>query len=127
VTNVILNLSKNKTSGLDGLNAEHLQYYHPSVIMVCAKLINLMLIYEHVLDTFGQSVTNPLPKGYKMRCSSISEDYRGILVSPILFKVLELCIIKLFDKYLNSSRQQFGFKCQSVSCHALYSLHKTVE
>jgi len=62
-----------------------------------------------------------------MKCSSISEHYRGISVSPILSKVLELCLVKLFDKYLYSSRQQFGFKCKSGCSHALYSLHKTVE
>jgi len=58
VANVILNLSKNKTSGFDGLTAQHLQYAHPSVIMVIAKLLNMMLIYEHVPDAFGESVIN---------------------------------------------------------------------
>jgi len=63
----------------------------------------------------GVSATYPIPKGTKSGCSTSSDNYRGISISPILSKVYELCLIQLYSEILSSSKQQFGFK-QGVGC-----------
>jgi len=124
---IISTLARNKVSGLDGITAEHLCYAQSPVITGLTKMFNIMLLFEHVPDAFGCSVTFPIPKGPGERCSSFTDDYRGISVNPFLSKIYESCLIKKFEKYLTSSPHQFGFKAGFGCGHAIYNLHKTME
>ena len=45
-----------------------------------------MLIYEFVPDAFGQTKTVPMPKEAKAKGNASSVDYRGITISPIIYK-----------------------------------------
>ena len=49
-------------AGLDSITAEHLQYSHPLVACVLAKLFNGMVKLGHVPASFGQSYAVPLLK-----------------------------------------------------------------
>ena len=126
VDETIRKLKRNKTPGNDGLTVEHICFAHPLAIIIITKLLNVMLHFEHVPDEFGLSTTYPIPKGTKSSCSTSSEEYRGISVSPILSKVYELCLLKLYSKFLYSSGQQFGFKEGTGCTHAIYALHQTI-
>jgi hypothetical protein len=55
--NIISDLKRGKAMGLDGLTAEHLQYSHPILSVILAKLFNLMLLCSHVPESFGVSYT----------------------------------------------------------------------
>lgn len=60
--------------------------------------------------TFGQSYTVPIPK---IDCSTKSmtcSDFRGIAISPIIFKIFEHGIFERFNGFLSSNDNQFGFK-----------------
>jgi len=78
-------------------------------------------------DAFGCRVTFPIPKGPEGKCSSLTDDYRGISVNLLLSKIYESCLMKKIENYLISSPHLFGFKA-GVGCgHAIYTLHKTIE
>ena len=75
---------------------------------------------------FGLSYTVPLLKG-NLTCTSKTlsvTDFRGISISPVISKVFENCILIRFEKYFETSDNQFGFK-KSLSCyHAIYSVRQ---
>jgi len=124
---LISNLKSGKASGLDNLTAEHLRYAHPSIAKLLADLFNLMICFEYVPDSFGVGVLIPIPKVSSGKGDVRTEDFRGISLNPIISKLFEQCLLRLFDKYLWSSNRQFGFKASSSCSHALYSVRKTID
>ena len=100
VDEIISKLKRNKSPGADGLTSEHLIFSHPSVIVFFSKLLNIMLLHEIVPNEFSHSITVFIPKGSKVKCSTSSDDYRGISIYPILAKVYERCLLKIFSAYL---------------------------
>jgi len=55
------------------------------------------------------------------------DDFRGISISSVLFKVLEHCIIDGYHYFLSTSDNQFGFK-RGLSCsHAIFTLRTVVD
>ena len=44
IDSVISKFKKNKAAGLDTLTAEHLQYSHPALATIFAKLFNITII-----------------------------------------------------------------------------------
>jgi len=68
-----------------------------------------MLVNEYVPDAFGESVTTPIPKITTGKALESLENYRGISINPVISKVFELVIIRIYQKFLTSSRYQFGF------------------
>lgn len=117
-----------KSAALDNLTAEHLKNCHPIIVMILTKLFNLMIMFEYVPNDFGKSILIPIPKTDCVNASANVEDYRGISIAPVISKVFEHCLLKLFSTYLqNSNVMQFGFKSKSGCNHALYAVRKTVE
>jgi len=100
VESVIANMTLGKTAGLDVVTAEHLQYSHTLLFVVMSKLFNLMICISHVPASYGQSYTVLLLKDnnsvYKK--SITVNDFRGISISPAIYKVFEHCIL---DRYAN--------------------------
>lgn len=92
---IIKKLKRGKAAGLDGVTAEHLQYSHPLLPCVLAKLFNFMIKLGYVPHSFGESYTVPILKGgISSHGKSVTvDDFRGITISPVLSKVLEHCIL----------------------------------
>ena len=129
VERVINKLKRGKAAGLDRITAEHLQFSHPLLPVVCSKLFNCMMAIGHVPESFGQSYTVPIPKGdCNAHTKSITvNDFRGISISPVISKVLEHCILDRYSTFFKTSDNQFGFKKESGCSHALYTLRCVVD
>ena len=78
--------------GLDNLTCEHLQFSHALLPCILAKLFNMMINIGHVPQSFGQSHTVPILKsGCNVYGKTIIvDDFRGVSISPVISKVLEL-------------------------------------
>jgi hypothetical protein len=128
VEKIVTQLKRCKAAGLDKLMAEHIQYSHPVLISILAKLFNLIMLFGQVPTGFGLSYTVPLPKSDDARGKPLSvEDFRGISISPILSKIFEHCILDRFKSFFVTSDNQFGFK-KGLSCsHAVYAARKAVD
>ena len=50
------------------------------------------------------------------------DDFRGIAISSILSKVFEHCIIDMFNNFLSTNDNQFGFKKGLGCSHAIYTV-----
>jgi len=79
---------------------------------------------EHVPQSFGQSYTVPiLTSGCNAYGkTSTVDDYRGVLISPVISKVLEYCILDRYGTFLGSSDNRFGFKTSIGCAHAVHVL-----
>ena len=107
--------------------AEHLKFAHPILISVLKKLFNLLLKTGFVPDAFGIGLVFPIPKNSNLGCGfSKITDFRGITISPVLSKIFEHCLLKLFDSKLSSSHFQFGFKKGKGCRDALYVINEAV-
>ena len=104
-----------------------MKYCHPIIVQLLSKLFDIMLIYEYVPNGFGISMMVPVPKNSTSKSQASTDDYRGISINPIISKVFEMCLLKLFGKYLYTSNMQFGFKPKSGCNHARYAVRKTIE
>jgi len=74
-----------KAPGIDGIEAEHLRYAHPRIIVILVILFNAMIIHGVVSSMFGLGIVVPLIKGHNLD-NSISENYRGITLSTHISK-----------------------------------------
>ena len=48
--------------------------------------------------------------------------YRGITLAPVLSKLYELVLLRLYEQHLGSDPLQFGFKKKSSCIHALFTV-----
>lgn len=128
VGNIIADLKRGKAAGPDNLTADHLIHSHPILSSILTKLFNLMLLCSHVPESFGLSYTIPIPKIKDCRTKSMTtDDFRGIAISCVLSKVLELCIYDRFKQFFVVSDNQFGFKKGLGCSHAIYTVRNAVE
>jgi len=123
---IINKMKRGKAAGLDGLTAEHLQFCHPCLPTLLAKLFNCMMHYGKVPDQFGLSYTIPLLKG-NLSKHATANDFRGISISPVLSKTFELCILERYSKFLATSQNQFGFKKLSSCSHVIYTVRQVID
>ena len=120
-------LHAGKAAGLDQLQTEHLINSHPILYKILSLLFNLILQLGVVPSEFGQGLLIPIPKDSGARGILKVSQFRGITISPVISKVFEHCILKLFKTYLYSSDRQFGFK-KKIGCnHAIFAVRKTID
>ena len=128
VDSIVYQMKRGKAAGLDNLTIEHLQYSHPALYLLLAKLFNLFMKCGCVPKDFGLSYTVPILKDSKSGVSKslTMDDFRGITISPVISKVFESCILDRYQQYFVTSDNQFGFK-KGLSCsHAIYSVKSVV-
>ena len=90
-------------------------------------LFKLMHQFNYVPNAFNIGITIPIPKSSSNAKVVTSVDFRGITISPVFSKIFESCLLKMANKYLNTSDLQFGFKKGSGCSHAIYTVRSTVE
>ena len=122
-----MSMKRGKAADFCGLSVEQLQYSHPILCCVQAKLFNWFMHIGRVPSHFGISYTIPLLKRHTGCNRKFSvQDFRGISISPVVSKVFEHCILRRFCDFLNTHDSQFGFK-KSLGCsHAIYCVRNIV-
>jgi len=120
---------KGKAADLDGITIVHLYYSSGILPCILSKLFNLCMTAGHVPLSFDKSYTVPILKNKNsIHCKSITvDDFRGISISPAIFKVSEHCILHRYRDFFKTSDNQFGFKQGSSCAHAIYSLNCVVD
>ena len=59
VDECIRDLKRGKAAGHDDLTAEHLQNYHPLLMVLLSLLFNMIILYGIVPDDFGKGIIIP--------------------------------------------------------------------
>ena len=125
VIDALLCMGRGKSADDDSVTAEHLHNAPLIVIQRLAKLFNAMLKHSFVPKQFRHGTMIPLIKDRTGNASDVN-NYRGITISPIISKLFEHVLKSVFFEYLHTSENQFGFKKQSSTAHALHCLKQTV-
>ena len=101
-------MKKGKAAGVDGISVEHITLAHPILVVQLTLLFNIIYIHSIVPDDFGKGLVIPLLKNVDGN-QFVSENYRGITLSPVISKLFEVVMMAIFEKQLNSDSLQFGF------------------
>jgi len=84
-----------KAPDIVGLTTEHLQYSHPSAVVILSKLFQLIMLCGRVPSGFKESYLVPIPKVKDTRTKAFTcDDFRGIAISPVISKVFEYCLVQ---------------------------------
>ena len=113
-------------AGIDGICLEHFIYSHVSLVDHLTSLFNMILLHGYVPRNFGTGIIIPILKD-RHGDASILENYRGITLSTILSKVLEVCIKGKLSQFLVTNDVQFGFKKGHGCHHAVYMVQNVVD
>ena len=122
VEQCICKLKKGKAAGVDGISAEHISHAHPILVVHLTLLFRLLYKYGLVPDDFGQGIVIPLlknPDGNRF----VSDNYRGITLSPVISKLFEMVLLVLFENQLFSSPNYSSALSQNLAAamHCLLS------
>ena len=96
-------LKKSKAAGFDGISVEHLSHAHPILVVHLALQFRLLYKYGLVPDDFGQGIVIPLLQNRDGN-RFVSDNYRGITLSPVIGKLFEMVLLVLFEN-LRLSKQ----------------------
>ena len=114
----ISSLKPGKASGPDNISPEHLLYAGRNTRILILVLMNLMVHLKHIPPSLKDGLVIPLHKGGD-KDPSVPGNYRGITLTPVLSKLLELLIKPKLTQHLQEHQipdpLQFGFQ-QGRSC-----------
>ena len=126
IKSAIKHLHANKSSDPFLIKSEHFT-------TISNENLNLWLtsFFNHILNSgkvpeiLSTSLIIPLVKSYKKSLSS-SDNYRGISLTPILTKILEILLLQKSEIFTETSPSQFGFKKNSSTLHAEFIITETI-
>ena len=124
VDNALRRLKSGKAAGHDMLQPEHLKYGGKAIRIWVQQISNAIVELENVPDALKMGIVTPIYKG-NGKDPLDTNSYRGITLTPVLAKVLELLILDrlrdiLMEKGLPHLNQT-GYQ-KRVSCtEAIFS------
>jgi len=121
IIDIVHSLKNNKAVGSDGLQAEHLKLAIESVAIPLTNLLNSMIAHSYIPQEVMKVDILPIVKKKGLDPSK-SSNYRPIAIASILSKVLEMAILRLCEKKLQTSNNQFGYKKGVGTELAVYAL-----
>jgi len=111
VADSVKRLQTDKNDGSAGLSTNHFKFACFDLYIPISCLLSGMPVHGAVPDDFVSSTTVPIPEGSNVNFT-VSDNYRGITLSSIFGKVLDLIVLMHYSDKLESSRLQFGFKAK---------------
>lgn len=128
IVNAIFRLNTNKAPDEFGISAEHIKHADMSLIPALSTLFNAIIKHSYIPEQFKTGVINPVLK--KGKDPTKFDSYRGITITSIIGKLLELVILERIKTNFPESQSslQFGFSCGlSPSMAALIISEAVVE
>ena len=114
-----------KSADDDGIQAEHILNAPLVLLTRLSSLFDRMLTHSFVPWQFRYGSIIPIIKDRNGK-NSDSSNYRGITISPILSKLFEHVLKVIYAEHIGTSSYQYGFKKNSSTTHALFSLRETI-
>jgi hypothetical protein len=125
VKRAISRLSSNKAADSDGLMSEHLKVAGDSIVVYLTDLINAFIRNKEVPEDLKDGLLTPV---HKKGATNIPTNYRGITVTSIILKVLEIIHGNQVNPklQLTQSKLQGGFTTGSSSTNTALLLTEAV-
>lgn len=111
--------------GYDGLTSDYIINGTPILFNMLAAMFSHMIIHAHAVKSFCVSTMVPIPKDKRGNLSD-SQNYRGIALGSIVYKVLELCIIDKQLNLLHCDDLMFAYKQKLSTIHCVGAVKETI-
>ena len=119
-------LKSNKKDGCTGHNSNHIIFGTTLLYEILAKFLSAMLHHGYASPDFRQSVIIPIVKN-KQKSVNKSTNYRGIALSSIIAKLMDVIIIKNERSVIQSTDFQFGFKEKSSTTQCTFVMNEVIQ
>ena len=126
VTAALCRLRNNKNDGNKGLTSDHVKSAGSVLCTHIALLLSGVLVHGFVPEDMLISIVTPIPKGKNTNVTD-SANYRGIALSSVLGKILDLIVLSRYEDLLATSDLQFGFKAKRSTAMCTMVLKETIE
>ena len=104
IDSALRKLKTRRSGGADGLLAEHLKNGGPTLIVQLKRIFNTMMIHlEQIPSSFKLGMIVPVHKG-KGRDPQVCKNYRGITLTSVLSKCLEVIILERLESLFVEKR-----------------------
>ena len=110
VNDAIGRLKSGKGDGFSGLSIDHFKHACPELSVYVSFLFTGLLTHGTAPTDMTTSTVIPIPKGRSGH--AVSDNYRGIALSSIFGKILDLIILTRYKNQSASCDQQFGLKAK---------------
>ena len=124
-------LKNKKAPGFDHIMNEHLKYGGRALWTTFCQLFNAMLNTGHIPSAMQKGVIIPLIKN-TLKSTSCPDNYRGITLLPVIYKLLERIILSRLEFFLHlrgiqfPDHLQFAYQSGLSSLHASYVFQESV-
>ncbi len=118
-------LKKSKYDGYAGHSTDHVIHATKKLNLYMSLLFNCMVHHGCPPDSLLISTIISIPKNTRKSLSD-SDNYRGIALSSILGKLLDLVLIDLNRNVLSTCNMQFGFKKAHSTTHCTFVMRETI-
>ena len=114
------NIKCGKSSGIDGISAEHFVFAHSRIHVLLSLSISAFITHGYLPGMFMKTAVVSIIKN-KTGDTSDKNNYRPIALVTAASKIFELCLSVIFENYLFAHDQQFGFKSKHSTDFCIYT------
>ena len=104
------NIKCGKSSGIDGISAEHFVFSHSRIHVLLSLLFSAFSMHGYLPSMFLKSAIVPIIKKNNTGDTSDKNNYRPIALVTAASKIFELCFSVILEDYMVYNDQQFDFK-----------------
>ena len=115
------NIKCGKSSGIDGISAEHFIFAHSRIHVLLSLLFSAFITHGYLPGMFMKTAIVPIIKN-KSGDTSDKNNYRPIALVTAASKIFELCLSVILENYLFTHDQQFGFKSKHSTDFCIYTV-----
>ena len=119
-------LDTGKSSGLDGIFAEHLLHCSERLLSMLAVCITGFFVHGFLPDSMLSTVLVPITKNKTSRIDRM-DNYRPIAFASVMSKVVEIILLNIISKLLSTYSNQFGCQQKLGTDTCIYILKEIVE
>ena len=121
ILDVLKNIKCGKSSGIDGISAEHFVFDHSRIHILLSLLFSTFITHGYLPGMFMKTATVPIIKN-KTGATSDKNNYRPIALVTAASNMFELCLYVILENYLFTHDQQFGFKSKHSTDFCIYTV-----
>ena len=105
------------------MHSNHLKFLSVYATRFLTKFLNSCILHNYVPRDMLEGYIKPSVKN-SMGDITDSNNYREIMISNNMFKLMEYCLLPLLQKYTNVSSFQLGYKAHTSTTMAVAILLK---
>ena len=125
IVDALAKLDDGKSSGMDGVYAEHLKYSSPRLVVLLSLCFSSLFVHGFLPRSMISVILVPLVKN-KSASICTKSNYRPIALASVISKLMEYVLYKRLESFLDTTDNQFGFKQRLGTDMCIFALKEAV-